>query len=174
MLPSRSALAVAVAAGNAVAPFGLASTGVRAAPISVGRVACSSATIVYPPAAPGPTDRVLFGRLFVDGLDDVPAPDSRPSGIGQFAFYSKVGVAVRRGSRAVVELPATWRARVAIQWGDSRYASRIEFAACREGPKWLAYAGGFHFRSARGGCVPLRITVAGRTRTLLFSSGRRC
>ncbi len=168
------ALAIAAVAGTVSASLAVASTGVRADPALVGRVACSSAMIVYPPAAPGPTDRVLFGQLFVDGRDDVPSPNSQPSGTRPFVFFSKAGIAIRRGSRAVVELPARWRSRVAVQWGDSGIVSRVDFPACHTGPKWIAYAGGFHFRSMKGGCVPLRITVASRTMTLLFSSGKRC
>jgi hypothetical protein len=61
---------------------------------------------------------------------------------------------------------------VAIGWGDSGNASLIRFPRCRNGHKWILYAGGFDFRDKNGGCVPVRV-VAG-SKTVRFSVGRRC
>lgn len=140
----------------------------------VATVTCNSSIIINPPVLPGPGDRVIFDRLFVVGRDRVPGPNPQPSGTKPFLFYAKTGVSIRRGSGALVEVPMSWRARVAIEWGDSGTTSRVRFLPCRTGPKWITYAGGFHFRDKGGGCVPLRVTVLSRTRTILFGAGRRC
>lgn len=178
MLLGSSRLSIAAAAVVLIAAVSLAasSTGTTATRSAVPIVAirCNSAIIIYPPASPGPTDRDIFGRVFVAGRDYVAAPNPQPSGAKPFVFYAKTGISIRRGSEALVELPKVWRRRVAIEWGDSGNASRIRFPACRAGPAWITYAGGFNFRSASGGCVPLRVTVQLRSKTVLFSAGRHC
>lgn len=143
-------------------------------PAGIATVTCDSSIMIDPPPVPGPHDRVIFDRVWLAGRDRVAAPDSRPSGAEPFVFFAKTGIAIRSGSEALVEVPTYWRNRAAIEWGDSGNASRIRFPPCRNGHKWITYAGGFHFRDKTGACVPLRVTVGVRTKTLRFSAGRRC
>jgi hypothetical protein len=77
---------------------------------------------------------------------------------------------------AVVAVPAAWRRRVAIGWGQTADASwSVRFERCRHGGKkrWLAYAGGFLLR-ARSECFPLDFTVGSATARIWFGLGRPC
>ena len=93
-----------------------------------------------------------------------------------WAYWRKAGLAVRAGSPPVtVSVPAAWRRRAAITWGNRPgTGSALRIASCR-GAKavWNAYAGGFYIRT-RSACVPLRISVAGRSRIVRFGLGRPC
>jgi hypothetical protein len=93
-----------------------------------------------------------------------------------WAYWRKAGLVVRAGSPPVtVSVPAAWRSRAAITWGNSTgTGSALRIASC-PGPKtvWNAYAGGFYLRS-RSACVPLRISVGGRSRVVRFGLGRAC
>lgn len=140
----------------------------------IATVTCDSSIMIDPPPLPGAHDRVIFDRVWVAGRDRVAAPDSRPSGAKPFVFFAKTGIGIRSGAAALVEVPTSWRSRVAIEWGDSGNASRIRFPPCHNGHKWVIYAGGFHFRDKTGACAPLRITVGSRAKTMRFSAGRQC
>jgi hypothetical protein len=150
----------------------LAATPRSGAPIAT--VTCDSAIMIDPPPLPGPQDRVIFERVWVAGRDRVAAPDTHPSGAAPFVFFAKTGIGIRSGSTALVEVTTSWRNRVAIDWGESGNASRIRFPPCRNGHKWVVYAGGFDFRDKKGGCVPLRVVVGSRSKIVRFSVGRRC
>lgn len=140
-----------------------------------GIVQCSSAIDVVPASAPASGDRVLFDRIWIAGRDRVASPNTEPIGGGRFVYYAKTGFNVRRGQiGALVHVPPAWRNRVRITWGNVASAVSIRFLGCQSGPPWTSYAGGFLFRDKRGGCVPLQITVQGRTETVHFGAGRRC
>jgi len=166
-------LVSAASAAAVLLPSTGAARGVASSPVAT--ATCDSSIEVDPAPRPGRSDRVLFDRLWVAGRNRVTAPNQHPSGRPPFLYYAKTGLSIRRGSvGALVELPAAWRNRVAISWGDSGSASRIRFSPCRFGSNWITYAGGFNFRDKRGGCVPLRVTVGSRTRVVYFSIGRDC
>jgi hypothetical protein len=117
--------------------------------------------------------RVVLGVVSVPParlIQIVPTHD-RP-----WAYWRKAGLVVRAGSpRVTVSVPVAWRSRAAITWGNSTgTGSALRIASC-PGPKtvWNAYAGGFYLR-ARSACVPLRISVGGRSRVVRFGLGRAC
>src|SRR6476646_1560388 len=61
-------------------------------------------------------------------------------------FWEKSGMVVRAGSRPIdVSVPANWRGRAAITWGNGLpAASAIRFTPCPSpAGVWNAYAGGF-------------------------------
>jgi hypothetical protein len=165
-------ITVLVAVATLAAGSTTAATSGTRTPIA--KVTCDSAIMIDPPPLPGPQDRVIFDRVWVAGRDRVAAPDTHASGAAPFVFFAKTGIGIRSGSTALVEVPTSWRTRVAIGWGDSGNASRIRFPSCRNGHKWIVYAGGFNFRDKNGGCVPLRVVVGSKTKTVRFSAGRRC
>jgi hypothetical protein len=119
-------------------------------------------------------NRVVLGTVSVP-----PAylPQVGPSRNKAWPFFTKRGLAVRGGSRAVVvTVPKAWRRRVAITWGDSAIVSTLRIASCSAflPPKvWNGYAGGFYLRS-RSACVPLTFRVGRRARTVRFGLGERC
>lgn len=138
-------------------------------------VQCSSAIDVVPAASPASSDRVLFDRVWIAGRDRVASPNTQPVGSGRFVYYAKTGFNVLKGQiGALVDVPRAWRNRVRITWGNVAWAVSIRFPGCRSGPAWTSYAGGFLFHDKRGGCVPLRVAVQGKTTTVYFSAGRRC
>ena len=83
---------------------------------------------------------------------------------------------VRASSRPIdVRVPADWRERAAITWGNGRPAvSVIRFTPCPDPPGvWNAYAGGFLLK-ARDVCVPLVFQVGHERSVVRFGVGRRC
>jgi hypothetical protein len=137
-------------------------------------VSCASAIILPRPTAPATDDRVLFGRVWFAGRRPLPGPSRQP-GTGPFDFFAKTGIAIRRGrGGALVEIAPAWRSRARLTWGGVGSAVAIRFRGCDSGPAWTPYAGGFLFRDSRGGCVPVRVTVGSRSRTIRFALGRRC
>ena len=117
--------------------------------------------------------RVVLGVVSVPParLIQVVPIRSRP-----WTHWRKAGLVVRAGAPPVtVSVPAAWRSRAAITWGNSTgIVSALRIASC-PGPAgvWNAYAGGFYLRS-RVACVPLRFSVAGRSSVVRFGLGRPC
>jgi hypothetical protein len=74
-----------------------------------------------------------------------------------------------------VSVPARWRDRVAITWGNGLPAVKsLRIAACPPSPhRWNAYAGGFFTHTAHI-CVPLTFTIGRRSETARFGLGQRC
>jgi hypothetical protein len=98
------------------------------------------------------------------------------SGNRQWPYWRKAGLVVRAGAPPVtVSVPRAWRTRAAITWGNSTgIVHVVRVASCPAARSaWNAYAGGFYLRS-RSACVPLRVTVAGRSAIVRFGLGRRC
>lgn len=118
-------------------------------------------------------------RLVLDAISVPPAflQQISPSGQPSWRYFSKWGMVVRSDGRPVtVTVPARWRDRVAISWGNGGHGvfQTIRFAGCRFGKNvGNAYAGGFFLRS-RSACVPLTFRVGDRTATVRFGIGRRC
>jgi hypothetical protein len=91
-------------------------------------------------------------------------------------YWRKAGMVVRANPRPVdVSVPANWRGRAAITWGNGGPAvSAVRFTPCQVSPGvWNAYAGGF-FLKTRGACVPLVFQVGHEHRVVRFGVGVRC
>ena len=117
--------------------------------------------------------RVVLGVVSVPParLIQVVPSQSRP-----FGYWRKAGLVVRAGAPPVtVSVPAAWRSRAAITWGNSTgIVGALRIASCPGAAgTWNAYAGGFYLRS-RSACVPLRFSVGGRTRLVRFGLGHAC
>jgi hypothetical protein len=94
---------------------------------------------------------------------------------------TKTPLEVRVGRASTLAVPWSWRHRVAFRWGtnaqETSWTTRLEVPPCRRGwgkRPWMAFPGLVAFE--RPGCVPLRVTVAGRTTVLRVALGRtaRC
>lgn len=117
--------------------------------------------------------RVVLGVVSVPParLIQVVPSRSRP-----WTYWRKAGLVVRAGAPPVtVSVPAAWRSRAAITWGNNTgIVSALRIASCPGAAGvWNAYAGGFYLRS-RAACVPLRFRVAGRSSVVRFGLGRPC
>lgn len=92
-------------------------------------------------------------------------------------FWHKQGLIIRTtGESLTVSVPAAWRSRAAIIWGNGglRPTSALRFEGCYVSARvGRAYAGGFLLRS-RSACVPLVFRVGSRSATLRFGVGQRC
>jgi hypothetical protein len=111
------------------------------------------------------------------GVVSVP-PADRPHVVAQrnppWSHWSKAGLVVRDDAPPVtVRVPRAWRGRAAIGWGATSIAHTVRIASCPSRGAWRAYAGGFYLRS-RSACVPLVVSVGGRSTTVGFGIGRRC
>ena len=141
-----------------------------AAPIaSPPRVGCDQT--IQQKGAPG--GRIVLGVLAVPPAH---LQKAVPSGSRPWRYFRKYGLAIRAGSPAVViTVPAAWRHRAAIGWGDNiGVVSSLRLLSCpRQLGAWNGYAGGFYLRSASG-CVPLSVEIGRRTATLRFAIGRSC
>jgi hypothetical protein len=98
-----------------------------------------------------------------------------PTGERPWTHWRKAGIVVRAGAAVTITVPAKWRRRAAIVWGNADGAFRsLQLAACPGEPNvGLAYAGGFLLRG-RSVCLPLIFTVGDRRATVRFGLGRRC
>ena len=91
-------------------------------------------------------------------------------------YWEKAGMVVRANPGPVdVSVPASWRGRAAITWGNGGPAvSAVRFTPCPSpAGVWNAYAGGFLLK-ARGACVPLVFQVGHEHRVVRFGVGVRC
>jgi hypothetical protein len=135
-------------------------------------VSCDRIIILGEPVSWRP-NRVVLGVVAVP-----PAyiPQTVDSLSPRWPFWSKSGLVIRGNSPPVgVSVPARWRSRVAITWGNTPAVGALRFATCGAGvlDGWNPYAGGFLLRT-RSACVPLTFTVGRRSKTVRFGVGRRC
>ncbi len=104
-------------------------------------------------------------------------PQTEPTGIARWPYWSKAGLVVRADSApVVVRVPRAWRSRVAIGWGNAAAGSALRIAPCPPSSslgEWNPYSGGFHLRS-HAACVPLEFHVGGRRAIVRFGVGKRC
>ena len=149
-----------------------ATTAVEARPNTVPTVACDQIILRIRSGHAGGY-RIVLGVVSVPParlIQIVPTHD-RP-----WAYWRKAGLAVRAGSPPVtVSVPAAWRRRAAITWGNrTPVGGALRIASC-PGTKgvWNAYAGGFYLRT-RPACVPVRVSVGGGSRVVRFGLGRAC
>jgi hypothetical protein len=94
----------------------------------------------------------------------------------RWPFWEKSGMVVRASRMPIdIRVPASWRNRAAITWGNGRpAATKIRFAPCASpAGVWNAYAGGFLMK-ARGACIPLVFEVGGERRVVHFGVAIRC
>jgi hypothetical protein len=94
----------------------------------------------------------------------------------RWPFWEKAGMVVRADSRPIdVSVPANWRTRAAITWGNGGPSvSAVRFNPCPQpAGVWNAYAGGFLLKT-RGACVPLVFEVGGERQVVRFGVGVRC
>ena len=94
----------------------------------------------------------------------------------RWPFWEKAGIVVRARPEPIdVSVPANWRERAAITWGNGRPSvSAIRFTPCPSpSGVWNAYAGGF-LLGTRGACVPLVFQVGGERQVVRFGIRVRC
>jgi hypothetical protein len=104
-------------------------------------------------------------------LQTSPSGESDP----RAALFAKDGLLVRRGSPFELIVPARWRNRLSISWGDAPRTTRLKVAACpanAPGNEWLAFAGGYFV--PKPACVPLIVKTATATRRVHIGVGTRC
>ena len=94
-----------------------------------------------------------------------------------WSHWRKQGIVIRGGAGPMtVSVPAAWRTRAAITWGNAGHGPfrSVTFRRCGDDrSSGHAYAGGFLLRSASA-CVPLVFRVGERSTTVRFGIGRRC
>jgi hypothetical protein len=117
--------------------------------------------------------RVLLGAVSVP-----PAHIKQVEATGErdWPYWVKSGLVVRARSGGVtISVPAAWRDRAAIGWGDSDDALRRQRIAACPGKTnvGFAYAGGFVLR-VRAACLPLEFRVGERSAVVRFGLGRKC
>jgi hypothetical protein len=92
-------------------------------------------------------------------------------------YFSKAGLVVKGGVTLTITVPAAWRKRVAILWGNGGHGPfhTIRIAACRFGGlrRGYAYPGGFFLRRPTA-CLPLTLMVGNRRKTAWFGIGTKC
>ena len=148
-----------------------AQTDNRAEPVLT--VSCRDANLRVAPA-----DAASGGqRIVLDAISVPPVYLRQVARTGEQAwpYWTKAGVSIEAGSPTVtISVPTAWRARVAIAWGLQGPVSAQRFAPCAPPPTyWNGYVGGF-FLKERSACVPLKIRIGKRIKTVRFGIGRHC
>jgi hypothetical protein len=103
-------------------------------------------------------------------------PQVVETGDAPWTHWSKSGMVVRAGVGPVtVSVPAAWRTRAAITWGNAGPpAATVTFPRCGgRSNVGYAFAGGFYLR-APSGCIPLVVRAGGRSRLVHFGLARHC
>ena len=104
-------------------------------------------------------------------------PQTVPSGVARWPYWSKSGLVVRADSPPVtITVPRRWRNRVAIGWGNVDATASLRFQTCPDAPEiegWNPYSGGFLLKT-RSACVPLTFMAGDRSATVRFGVGKRC
>jgi hypothetical protein len=166
----------------------------------VGFITCAAATVVVlalsvasarssvsapPPTVPcddvilNPPRPLSGGNRLVLGVISAPPlyqGQVEPTRSTPWRYGAKAGLIVRAGTASVtVTVPAPWRQRVAITWGNNTgIVSALRIEGCPVPPNvWNAYAGGFYLRS-RSACIPLVFRVGRKSATVRFGVGQRC
>jgi hypothetical protein len=135
------------------------------------RVVGCGDVILKPRSATADGYRVLLGGA----VSVPPAHLSQTAATGdpEWPFWEKAGLVVRAGRGPLdVSVPAAWRDRAAITWGNGGGpVSSLRIAACPD-RGWNAYAGGL-FIKRRSGCVPLVLRAGDRTATVTIGLEER-
>jgi hypothetical protein len=82
---------------------------------------------------------------------------------------------VQRDKPFELIVPAAWRNRLRLSWGQAPLTARLRVRGCpgsTPGTKWLAFAGGYFTKAP--GCMPLIVKAGDRTRTVKIGIGARC
>lgn len=162
-----------------VAFAAVAAAGALAAAPPVRNLTCdqSIGTARFPyvgSALPGDRYRLVLGAASVPPayMAQTVATRSRP-----WRYWQKAGLVIRSGSELVtISVPAAWRSRAAIIWGNGGEGpfATVRIKGCGASPRsGNAYAGGFYL-SSRSACVPLIFRVGTRVATVRFGVGERC
>jgi hypothetical protein len=160
--------------------------------VAAGVTACTSGHAAAPPGTARPipvvgcrnvigrsADPFTRGYRRVLGVVAAPAaytPQVVRNSAGRWPWWEKAAMLVRAGRTAVtISVPAAWRRRAAITWGNGLPAvSALRIAPCPSpAGRWNAYAGGF-LMSTRGACIPLTFSVGDRRKMVRFGIHRRC
>ena len=119
------------------------------------------------------------GYRRVLGIVSVPPaslPEIEDTGSRPWRYWRKAGLVVRAGRTLVtVTVPAAWRDRAAIGWGNTTgVVSSLRLGGCpRPAGAWMAFAGGFVLRTPSA-CLPLIFQAGGRSAVVRFGLGTRC
>jgi len=158
---------------------------VGAAALAVTTAATHATTSASAPTVPcddvilNPESPTVGGYRMVLGVVAVPEPYLAQvvrTRNAKWRYWRKAGLVVRATDLPVtVSVPAAWRSRAAITWGNNTgIVSSLRITGCPSPPDvWNAYAGGFYLR-ASSACVPLVFRYAGQSATVRFGVGRRC
>jgi hypothetical protein len=158
---------IVVAGVVALAVFTGAAASVPPSTVTCDSIITPSGSFSWRPA------RVVLGVVAVPPAH---IPQTMPTGVARWPYWSKAGLVVRAGSPpVVVRVSSAWRKRVAIGWGNAG-GSALRIAPCPPSSslgEWNPYSGGFQLRS-RAACVPLEFHVGGRRAIVRFGVGKRC
>jgi hypothetical protein len=169
----RRARSAGICAGAALSLVGTADT-TSASSAAANPVATCGSIIGEATGPRAAGRRLVLGRVSVPPVrlyDPVALPADH-----LWPYWIKTGMVVRSGVKKVtITVPAVWRSKVAITWGDADGGHAvITFEACPDSrARWFAYAGGFLLNSPSL-CVPLIVKVGARSRPVRFGIGTPC
>jgi hypothetical protein len=98
------------------------------------------------------------------------------AGNGPLRLFAKTGLVVKPDTSFELIVPAAFTERVGIGWGGgpSTPSRRVIVTNCtnRDGPGWLAYAGGYWIDHPA--CVPIIVRAGGKQQTVHIGIGTPC
>lgn len=152
------------------APSGVHATATVGPPSAVSEACYNDGAIGF---TSSPISGVVEGRVSIATRMAQPAVSVQ--GQGRWRYWQKWGLAVLDGALPVeITVPADWRTRLAITWGNHPVGSSLRLNSCPEpAGEWDVYAGGFYLTSARA-CVPLTFAIGEKHATVWFGVGRQC
>ena len=122
--------------------------------------------------------RTVIGKRVALTLHRGLGASAPPPSRADATFFAKDGLIVRRGTAFELVVPAGWRGRLSLSWGNSARTDRLIVRPCGVphapgvGPRWLAFAGGYYVTDRA--CVPLIVRTPQKEYRVKIGVGAPC
>jgi hypothetical protein len=130
---------------------------------------------VAAPSAPPASYSVVLRRVALPTGKAFQAVDARDPRSSR-KYFAKQGLLVKPGAPFQLIVPAAWKTRLTLEWGNPGTATdHLWVSGCastKRGARWLAYVGGFWV--SKPACIPVVVKAAGKQRTVHIGAGKAC
>jgi hypothetical protein len=91
-------------------------------------------------------------------------------------YFAKQGLYVKAGATFELIVPAAWKSRVTIGWGNpGKDTTHLYVTGCtpiKKGAHWLVFAGGFTMN--KPACIPIVVKSGAQQKTVHVGAGKAC
>ena len=91
-------------------------------------------------------------------------------------YFAKQGLFIRPGAKFELIVPAAWKSRVVIGWGnpgeDTGHLWVADCTPIKHGAHWMVFAGGFTVN--KPACIPIVVKAGTQQKTVHVGAGKAC